>query len=367
MRIGLITLGDPRKNGTWSGTPYRIFTELSKRHEVDWLDPGGMDAMAIDLYYKAMGRLTGRPVRSYSTRRFASALGRNLRRYELDKYDLLLSIGSSEIAHLETTVPIVHLTDATYAQMVGYYDRFDMGEKRNHDADEIQRRAFEASTQLIFASSWAARSAMNDYGVLEEKINVLHFGANQETPAKLAERSRGEKLRLLFVGKEYGRKGGDIAKDAVNALRAKGVDASLTMVGCCVASNVQANPGLRALPFIETISTFFREADIFILPTRAECAGIVFCEASAYGLPSFTTDTGGVPDYVEDGVNGRLLPPDATGEDFADAIAEVWSDQGALEEMRLSARRRYEEDLNWDVWMQRFESIAQKALTASKG
>lgn len=367
MKIGLVTLGDPRRNDTWSGTPYSIFTELSKRHEVDWLDPGGMDTRAIDLYHKAMGRLTGRTVRSYSTRRFASALGRNLRRYELEEYDLLLSIGSSEITHLETAVPIVHLTDATYAQMVHYYDGFDMNEKRNRDADEIQRKAYEASTQLIFASSWAARSAMNDYDVPEEKINVLHFGANQEAPAELVEWDHGEKLRLLFVGKEYERKGGDIAKDAVNALRAQGIDASLTMVGCRVSSDVQASPGLRALPFIQTISTFFREADIFILPTRAEAAGIVFCEASAYGLPSFTTDTGGVPDYVEDGVNGRLLSLDATGDDFADAIIELWGDEEAMESMRLSARRRYEEELNWDVWMQRFEEIAQKALTASKG
>lgn len=138
------------------------------------------------------------------------------------------------------------------------------------------------------------------------------------------------------------------------------------MVGCDPPKGVPNMKGLTIIPYVEDVSIYFREADIFILPTRAECAGIVFCEASAYGLPSFATATGGVPDYVEDGVTGRLLPPDTRSEDFADAIAELWSDPEAMKEMRLNARRRYEEELNWDVWMKHFEEIVEKVLTASR-
>jgi glycosyltransferase involved in cell wall biosynthesis len=207
---------------------------------------------------------------------------------------------------------------------------------------------------------------MNDYDVPEEKINVLRFGANQDVPDWLPERRRDGRLRLLFVGKEWKRKGGHIAVEALNSLRSRGIDAELTMVGCDAPKDVLNTPHVIIHPYAVDVASFFRDADVFILPTRAECAGIVFCEASAYGLPSFATATGGVPDYVEDGVNGRLLSLDAMGDDYADAIAELWNDQEGFKAMRLSARRRYEEELNWDVWMQHFERIAQKALTESK-
>lgn len=39
--------------------------------------------------------------------------------------------------------------------------------------------------------------------------------------------------------------------------------------------------------------TYYQESDIFLLPTKAECAGIVFSEAAMYGLPVFTHNTGG--------------------------------------------------------------------------
>lgn len=44
--------------------------------------------------------------------------------------------------------------------------------------------------------------------------------------------------------------------------------------------------------------------NFLLLPTIAECAGIVFAEASGYGIPSITYDTGGVGTYVIDGING---------------------------------------------------------------
>ena len=366
MGVGFISYGDPNKNRTWSGITHSTFEKLSEKHDIEWLDPNGLNLKLIRLIHAPIRIITRRPLRSYHTRSFVSALNRNLQRYDLTKYDLPFSIGSSEIAFLRTDVPIVHLTDATYAQMVGYYDGFDMGVRRNRDADMIQRKAYGVSTQLILMSHWTAISAMNDYDVPEEKINVLRFGANQDVPDRLLERHRCGKLRLLFVGKDWKRKGGQIAVDALNAIRSRGIDAELTMVGCDAPKEVLNIPHLTVHPYVEDVASFFTDADVFILPTRAECAGIVFCEASAYGLPSFATDTGGVPDYVEDGVNGRLLSISATGEDFADAIAELWSDQETMDAMRVSSRRRYEEELNWDVWVQHFERIAQKALTESK-
>jgi len=363
LRIGFVSFGDPRRRGTWSGTTHSAFARLSQAHEVEWLDSGGANLTLLRQIHKVVGALTRRPLRSYHTEAFARGLARNLRKYDLDKYDLLFSIGSSDIAFLRTETPIVHMTDATFAQMVGYYDGFDMGTKRNAAADAIQRAAYDNSAQLVLMSQWAAASARNDYGVPEHKINVLRFGANLEVPSSLPPKREDGKLRLLFVGKEWQRKGGTIAVDALNALRRRGIDATLTMVGCLVPPELVRTPGLQIIPYVEDVTPYFRESDAFILPTRAECAGIVFCEASAYGLPCFATWTGGVPDYVEDGVNGFLLPPSAGGEDFAARIAETFADPDVVEKLRQGARRKYERELNWDAWMEGFEQAAEKALS----
>ena len=99
-----------------------------------------------------------------------------------------------------------------------------------------------------------------------------------------------------------------------------------------------------------------------LLPTRAECAGVVFSESSAYGIPSITTNTGGVPTYVKDGINGYALPVEAGPEVYAKKIEQLVSDQQVLQNLKLSARNYYDEKLNWDRWGQQFQQIAERLV-----
>ena len=86
-----------------------------------------------------------------------------------------------------------------------------------------------------------------------------------------------------------------------------------------------------------------------LLPTKAECTGIAFCESTANGLPSFSHHTGGVPNYVLDGKNGYLLPLSSKGEDFGKKIKECL-ESGELERMAKSCNEVYRTILNWDAW-----------------
>ena len=64
-----------------------------------------MNLDALHQAHKSLSMFTGRPLRSYNTISFARALARNLGKYDLAKYDLLFSTGSSHIAFLRTDVP----------------------------------------------------------------------------------------------------------------------------------------------------------------------------------------------------------------------------------------------------------------------
>lgn len=105
----------------------------------------------------------------------------------------------------------------------------------------------------------------------------------------------------------------------------------------------------RNIPEQQELLISLREkADIFILPTQAECAGIVFCESSAYGIPSITYDTGGIGDYVINGENGYRLPIGASGKEFARVIMDLVNSPGKLNEMRKNAKEMYSKELNWN-------------------
>ena len=100
----------------------------------------------------------------------------------------------------------------------------------------------------------------------------------------------------------------------------------------------------------EQLARLFEESDYLLLPTRSECYGMVFCEASAYGVPSITTDTGGVAGVVVEGSNGFLLPEEARGDRYAKVIAGLEGDESRYKQLCLSSRREYETRVNWDVW-----------------
>ena len=107
---------------------------------------------------------------------------------------------------------------------------------------------------------------------------------------------------------------------------------------------------------LKQIILHYQESDIFLLPTKAECAGIVFSEAAMYGLPVFTHDTGGTMSYVENGKTGKGLKMGSTAEDFANAIMEMLNN-GKYKEWSHNAREKYEKELNWNVWLKKCEKI----------
>mgnify|MGYP001807222158 FL=1 len=95
------------------------------------------------------------------------------------------------------------------------------------------------------------------------------------------------------------------------------------------------------------------------MPTRAEAFGIVFCEASAFGLPSISTSVGGVSTAVKNNVNGYLLPYEAQHEDYAKLICDIWYDTSRYTSLSESSRLLYENELNWDIAIAKISKILE--------
>jgi glycosyltransferase involved in cell wall biosynthesis len=137
-------------------------------------------------------------------------------------------------------------------------------------------------------------------------------------------------------------------------LNESGIPAILHVAGC---DPVGSFPHLESHGFLSKatqagrakLCALLASSDFLLLPTRAEAAGLVFCEASAWGLPIISTDTGGVGTYVRNGINGVTLPLNVGGEEYARAIAGIIADRQLYEQLSRSARNEYETRLNWDT------------------
>ena len=102
----------------------------------------------------------------------------------------------------------------------------------------------------------------------------------------------------------------------------------------------------------------YREADVFALPSTAEAFGNVFAEALASGLPIVGSAIGGIPDLVEHGSNGLLVPPNDPVA-LARAIAYLADDPELRMKMSRLNRSKAEATLDWSTVTTRYLSIYQ--------
>lgn len=178
---------------------------------------------------------------------------------------------------------------------------------------QLNRRAFHAAARLVAWSHWAKQSLVDDYGVDGAKVRVLAPGASPRYfelgqarhAAPQPERSRAQ---VLFVGGDFQRKGGPLLLDAMRGPLGDRCELHLvTRDAVPVQPNVHVYRGVG--PNSPELRDLFGRADLFVLPTYADCLAVVLMEATAAGLPVITTDVGALSEAVRPGQSGLLVPP----------------------------------------------------------
>ncbi|MFM7181240.1 MAG: glycosyltransferase family 4 protein [Verrucomicrobiales bacterium] len=226
---------------------------------------------------------------------------------------------------------------------------------------EVEKRILRHCRYAIYSSDWAARSAIDFDGADPAKVKVIPFAANvdhqfDEASVRnfIASRSR-QTCRLLFVGVDWHRKGGAKAVEVARLLNESGLPTELDFVGC--EPEGETPEFVKRHGFISRrtaegrawLDELFARSHFLIVPSLAECYGLVFADASSYGVPSLATNVGGIPTVVREGINGRLFDLNQDAASYCEYVRGLISDWPRYQALAESSFREYSERLNWDA------------------
>lgn len=178
-------------------------------------------------------------------------------------------------------------------------------------------------------------------------------GITMPAPPSRPRNAIGSPLRLCLVGGIDPRKGQDVGVAALARLRARGIPATLELVGRELderftatvradARRLGVGDDVEFVGEVQDIGPYLDRADIVIAPSRGEWTPLVLMEALAHGKPVVASSVGGVPDVVHDREFGLLVPPERPAE-LADAIAELLSDPAGAAAMAQRGRRHIDD------------------------
>jgi len=369
LRLAYVSVGKSDDIHEWSGLNAAIRASLLRQGcsvaDVDQL--GTNYPLALRLrkrLYQSLWNTT------YSLERSPTAAARwsriaDARVAQLQPVDAIVSPGTLPVAFLESATPLAIWTDATFHALRSTYPAY-AGEARAsvNGGDRVERAALNRASLICYASEWAGDDAATFYGIPRTKIRVIPFGANCEPPfsswaeASVCVAARDWSVaRFVFVGADWQRKGGDLAVAIVKRLNELGTKSLLSIIGCRPPAEVAVLPYVECFGFLSKKRAVDRarlhqvllSSHVLLLPTVAECFGLVFAEASAYALPSVSRAVGGVSSAVLHGRTGMLLPPAAGVEEYCEALRPLLRDRNRYAAMCGEAYQDFAKRLNWQV------------------
>ena len=378
MNILFLCEGDPETHDSWSGVSRSIVTHL--RDLGHTVIPGD-----VDLYGAArlsvLARTVAVPRKRWWVRyhlngpafeaRSARAAARV--REAGSGIDVILQIGATFQVPADTKVPVALFCDSNIlfsrdAGPSGYSEAAVLTELEI-EAVRLREEGVYAHARMIFTMShMVGRSFRDDFAYPAERLMTVHCAPNIAFPEPASEdRPQADPPTVLFVGRDFERKGGPLLLEAFSAVRRSVPDARLRFVGC--------KPPGAALPWAEFIGfqsrdteagrdamdRFYRTASAYCLPTRFEPFGTSFVEAMGYGLPCVGPDAWAVPEIIVDGETGYLVPPEDPSA-LANALIRLLTDPARARRMGDAGRARALEHFTWPSITSRMSAALERLV-----
>jgi glycosyltransferase involved in cell wall biosynthesis len=359
-KLAYVSIWDAADPNEESGYAFSIRHQLSKYFEVVDLFPLGLPGERFWYPLRAAYKLAGRYYHPMREPSILKTLARRVERaLKALKPDVVFAPSSLPMSYLETQHPLAFATDQLFCDFVDSYIRRPAARflRLGHSQES---RALARAACVSYPSEWAARSARDHYGADTSRIAVIPWGANlphdiadDDVSAAIAGR-RFDHCKLVFVGRDWRRKGGDTLAAIVSELNRRGLETTATIIGTDPGGLPRGRFAVyryldKSRPeHFALFSAIMLNAHFLILPARAEAYGQVLCEAMAFGVPAIGSAVGGIPTIIKHGETGFIRPAGAGAAQFAQLIRESLANPAEYVRMARQARDDYRQRLNWN-------------------
>lgn len=239
--------------------------------------------------------------------------------------------------------------------------------------------AARRSDRVVAISSYTADQLRE---LADVPIEVIPYTTSLPAPRERSEpRPPGAPFTALFVGRLVERKGVPYLIDALEQLSAE-LDARLVIVGegpergrieqRVHRQGLDGRVDVRGQISAAALQQAYAAADAFVLPASVdrrgdtEGLGVVLLEAMNHRVPVVASRIGGIPDIVEDGVSGLLVPPGDSAA-LAAALERLARDPELAARLGEAGYRRLRERFSWRAIVARWDAVYRAAAAVRSG
>lgn len=251
-----------------------------------------------------------------------------------------------------------------YSTRLACRDGFTPWRPRDQDVEvyvALEDELFRCAAHVFTAGEFLRQSIIRESGIDAGRVTTVRNGVNPRylanPPPSIPARFTN---RLVFVGWDFGLKGGRDLLAAWPAIRAHRPGIELRIIGPDPAQRdatgeAGRQPGLiweaRAVTFDD-----YRNADLLVLPSLRDSYGFVFLEAMSQGLPCLGADINGMPEIIVHGETGYIVPRQSP-EKLAETILSYYADESNRARMGAAALARIRAHFTWDVVLSKVNAV----------
>ncbi len=374
MRILGASYGNPHSTSTYSGVPFALFNELETQGKlVDRININMPCVSDVFRNYIDINRslISRRPKRNKYWRYLPKVIDTLSNRYELAAtkkfpHDTVIQIGVGGLPHPSKFLfAHVEFSILTASNLRGFSKTYGFSQSKDlylQRAIEGERRFMEQCDVIWTNSDWTHETFAH-HQIPKEKFFIHPPVANISDPGEL-ERD-WSKPNVLFIGKDWNRKGGPQLLEAFINLKRKINNLSLTIIGC--EPKVPQEKDIKVCGYLDKnnkddaqiIKSELKKATLFCMPSEWESTGIVYMEAALFGLPSIMSLGQG---------REKIFPPNFTFFLKDRSISELSFLLEALLQqkntLRDAGRKAREYAVNNYTWKTLTEKISDRIKTA---
>lgn len=368
MDIVGLCQGEPFNPLTWSGSNREIFLALRNRGLL--ADVADVEPKGLRRYFNAL--------REYSLDKkvWRQNFLKSPRQYEArtrNAHQILQAMGRAPDAVLQIgamfdgtaghrDVPLYCYLDSNCAlsgrggaQSFSHYANAEY----KRIAFERERAVYQRATGVFVFSNFLRSSMIKDFGVAPERVHTVYAGVNLTIlPVDL---QAVKEPTILFIGKDFERKGGPLLLRAFARVRAAMPNAKLIIAGAQPEVN---DPNIEVVGFIDKntpdgearLAALYRRAAVFTMPSHFEPFGIVYAEAMHFGLPCVGVRHYAMPEIIGHEQTGLLVSPDHELE-LADALLRVLRDRPTALRMGIEGKKKADTLFRWDAVAEKMEAV----------